>query len=65
MISEETKRYLKKKEWSMGHGQCDECCGLGPDWPNWKGNPGHHKDCGFARLLLELGMDVLYKKGRD
>ena len=62
MISEETKRYLRKKECSMGNGQCWDCYGLGPDW---QGDPGHHKDCDFARLLLELGMDVLYKKGRD
>ena len=62
MISEKTKQYLQKKEWSMGHGQCGECYGLGPDRLE---NPGHRKDCDFARLLLELDMDVLYKKGRD
>lgn len=59
MISKKTERYLRKKEWYMG--QCQECYGLGPDWAE---NCGHHKDCAFARLLLELGMDVLYKKGR-
>ena len=62
MISEETKRYLRRKEWSMGNGQCGECCGLEPDRLE---NPGHHKDCAFARLLLELDMVPLYKKGRD
>lgn len=71
MISEETKRYLQKKEWSMGHGQCPECCGLSLEWsqelfiPRRPEECGHRKDCDFARLLQELGMDVLFRRKHD
>ena len=67
MISEETKRYLRNEEWDMGNGQCWECYGLSLEFSQEFFSPrrpeecGHHKDCAFARLLLELGMDVLYK----
>lgn len=52
--------YLKGKEWSMGNGQCPECCGV-PE--SWHGHPchltakniGHRKNCGLAAALLELG----------
>jgi hypothetical protein len=71
-ISEETERYLRRKQWSMGNGQCEECCGLRPDkeWHYW--NPvtkevryeydqmGHDKKCRFAKLMKELGIDVVY-----
>ena len=71
MISEATKLYLTKKEWSMGNGQCDECCGMGPNWGKGMANEplpeetGHTRKCKFAKMLVELGFTVHYmKKGR-
>jgi hypothetical protein len=66
MISEATKLYLTKKEWSMGNGQCDECCGLGPNWAKGCLNEplpeetGHKRNCEFAKMLVEMDFDVLY-----
>ena len=68
MISEATKLYLTKKEWSMGNGQCYECCGLGPNFAKGMMNEplpeetGHKRNCKFAKMLGELGFDVLYSK---
>jgi hypothetical protein len=70
MISEATKLYLTKKEWSMGNGQCDECCGLGPDWgKGFMNEPlpeetGHTRNCKFAKMLKELGFTVHYIKNK-
>jgi len=55
-----TIEYLRKKEWSMGNGQCPECCGVPK---SWHGHPcymkadsiGHKKDCGLALSLKDLG----------
>ena len=51
MKSEETK-----KEWSMGNGQCPECCGVPP---SWYGHPchrkassiGHERKCSLAAAI--------------
>jgi len=56
--------YLLKQEWSMGCGQCPECCGK-PE--SWFGNIhcltadtiGHKKDCGLAEAIKELGGNPL------
>jgi hypothetical protein len=53
-------KYLKKKEWSMGNGQCPECCGVPPDW---LGHPlyldsskiGHKPGCKLASALNSVG----------
>jgi hypothetical protein len=55
---------LREKEWSMGNGQCPECCGLSPKW--YKGgflndvkNPskiGHEKFCLLARMMKDYGI---------
>jgi len=53
-------KYLKDKEWSMGNGQCPECCGV-PE--SWYGHPchlkaetiGHKADCPLAASLRDLG----------
>lgn len=53
--------YLRSKEWTMGSGQCWECCGLGP-WRFQDEAPyekGHTEDCAFADSLEELGEWVL------
>lgn len=52
--------YLLKQEWSMGNGQCPECCGV-PE--SWHGHPlhmtpdtiGHQKKCKLAASIKELG----------
>ena len=65
-ISKETEKYLRKKEWSMGNGQCDECEGLGPDMLGWDPSTfGHEKDCKFAKMMVELGLDVQYVKAKS
>ena len=71
-ISKETEKYLRKKEWSMGNGQCDECEGLGPDMYTLSrrvtADPssfGHEKDCKFAKMMVELGLDVQYVKAKS
>ena len=58
---------IRKKEWSMGNGQCPECCGLEAGFNGHLGsyNPfdcGHSKDCSIANSLTLLGEDVLYTK---
>jgi len=64
--------YLKDKEWSMGNGQCPDCCGAPP---MWLGHPchlttntiGHKQDCPLAAALLAAGGSPLmigeYKGG--
>ncbi len=53
-------KFLRDKEWSMGNGQCPECCGV-PE--SWIGHPlyldatrvGHRKGCSLAKALAALG----------
>ncbi len=60
-----TLKYLLKKEWSMGNGQCAECEGVSEDW---LGHPlfltsdliGHEANCAVAELIKELGVAPLY-----
>ena len=57
--------YLRKREWSMGNGQCPDCCGVSQ---SWLGHPayltaeklGHKADCQLAAALKSEGADVLY-----
>lgn len=57
--------YLRKREWSMGNGQCPECCGVPP---SWHGHPchmttdtiGHERDCDLAAALVAAGEVPLY-----
>jgi len=59
-----TINYLQNKEWSMGNGQCPECCGVSP---GWLGHPlhltpetvGHKKNCPLAAALEESGVVVV------
>jgi len=61
-----TIKYLKEREWSMGNGQCPECCGV-PE--SWHGHPcfltteniGHEHNCKLAEALKELGENPLMK----
>lgn len=59
-------KYLKKQEWSMGNGQCPECCGVSPDWIghplHLDGNTiGHENGCQLAQSLASLGVEPLMK----
>lgn len=62
----EVVKYLRDKEWSMGHGQCPECCGGQPD--KWFPHPcydskdeeGHQPDCKLAKSLEDVGEKVSY-----
>ena len=59
-------KYLRKREWSMGNGQCPDCEGV-PE--SWHGHPCHmkaasigHKDkCSLAAALTSLGEKPLMK----
>ncbi len=58
--------YLLEREWSMGNGQCPECCGVPP---SWHGHPlhltantiGHEYGCKIAAALMECGEKPLMK----
>lgn len=58
---------LREKEWSMGHGQCPECCGLGPKlyldgFANEIKNPkliGHSKFCLLARVMRDRELNPI------
>lgn len=60
--------YLLKREWSMGNGQCPDCCGSPP---KWHGHPlfptanliGHRLDCPLAASLRDLGETPLMLGG--
>lgn len=56
--------YLRKKEWSMGNGQCPECCGV---HEGWLGHPlyltdegiGHKTECDLAAAIKSAGGEPL------
>lgn len=58
--------YLRKREWSMGNGQCPDCHGVPA---SWHGHPchmtaesiGHEKKCDLAAALVALGEKPLMK----
>lgn len=59
-----TLEFLTSKEWSMGNGQCPECCGV---HAGWHGHPlyltteniGHKTKCPLAESIKELGGTAL------
>lgn len=56
--------YLKKSEWSMGNGQCPECCGVSAKWfghslHTTAGSIGHQKKCALAKALRAVGVRPL------
>lgn len=58
--------YLLKKEWSMGNGQCPECCGVPASWLGHHGymnaaSIGHEKNCSMAAALTDLGQTPIIK----
>jgi hypothetical protein len=59
-------KYLRKREWSMGNGQCPECCGVHEGWLGHllyktSKNIGHKKKCKLAKAIKSLGGEVLYE----
>lgn len=65
-IIKKTINYLKKREWSMGNGQCPDCEGVPPSWHGHSlhmdaGSIGHEPDCPLAASLRELGVTPLMK----
>ena len=60
------QKYLLEQEWSMGNGQCPDCCG-NPE--SWLGHPlfltseklGHEKNCPLAEAMVSAGLKPLYQ----
>lgn len=58
-------KYLLKREWSMGNGQCPDCYGV-PE--SWHGHPlhkeantiGHTDKCALAAAIADAGGKPLY-----
>lgn len=57
---------MKKLEWSMGNGQCPECCGVPASWHGQPGHMttdtiGHEAECPLAAALRDAGETPLMK----
>jgi hypothetical protein len=53
-------KYLRQREWSMGNGQCPDCCGVGEDWIGDMmfldgSGVGHKRGCKLAQAIHEAG----------
>jgi len=48
-------KYLQDREWSMGNGQCPDCCRAKPGIGWWTDTVGHREGCPLAVALGELG----------
>jgi len=51
---------LLRLEWSMGNGQCPECCGVHQGWLGHPCHPtqdtiGHEAECPLADAIRQLG----------
>jgi len=51
-----------EKEWSMGNGQCPDCCGHAPNKHWWTDFIGHELDCPLAALLKDAGHSPVMKQ---
>jgi len=61
-MMKKTIKYLKSKEWTMGNGQCHECCGNKPRHGWWTPTIGHRKGCKLAICLEELNVKVVWER---
>lgn len=64
MTKEEILTKFRKREWSMGNGQCDECYGLGLKFYPQRlsmSEIGHEEGCSIGLMIRECGGDVLFK----
>lgn len=64
-MSDKTLKYLLKKEWSMGNGQCPECEGVPESWfphPLCKTSSklGHTRRCSLALAIKASGGTPLF-----
>lgn len=57
-----TIKYLRKREYKMGNGQCPDCCGQKPNIGWWTNHIGHELNCPLAKSLTVLGEMAVYKK---
>lgn len=75
LMNDTAKAYLRAREWTMGNGQCHDCCGLKPGaWfgrlhphPSapTKEHEGHYRKCKLAAALESLGEDVVYRSADE
>jgi hypothetical protein len=57
-----TIKHLRKREWSMGNGQCHDCCGSQPNVGWWTKTVGHERGCKLALCLEELREKVVWER---
>ena len=58
--------FLTKTEWTMGNGQCGDCCGLGESFVfGWgcggRDSWGHELMCPRAKAIESIGGNPFYK----
>lgn len=58
---------IRAREWTMGNGQCHECCGTkdgfnGHSLSYNKFDMGHEKGCSIGEILEAFGEEVLWKR---
>jgi hypothetical protein len=75
-LSNASKKFLRKQEWSLGWGQCPHCYGekpgpsAGPFRGGFEFDPenrdqlGHKKNCKMAKMFKELNLRVRYAAER-
>lgn len=57
--------YLLKREWSMGNGQCPDCCGVPASWHGHilhltTRTIGHRNGCALAAAIKDAGGKPLF-----
>lgn len=55
-------RYLRSSEWTMGNGQCPDCCGSKPRAGWWTDTVGHKHHCARAKAIEALGAKVVWER---
>lgn len=54
-------KYLRLNEWTMGNGQCPDCCGSKPRAGWWTETVGHRLGCKKAEAIESLGGKVTWE----
>lgn len=62
MKTSKALKYLRKIEWAMGNGQCEECEGCSPYHEWWTETVGHTKNCKLAKAIESLGGKVEWER---
>ena len=55
-------KYLQEGEWTMGNGQCGECCGNKPRARWHTDTVGHRQGCKKAKAIEALGGKVVWER---